>query len=79
MKQNNFDLINFSHAARILGYKSNATIKKLVKLGKLTEYSVPDSTRKMIDRIELEALIKPIQISEKTQAKQNLKKSKPRE
>ena len=64
MKRNNFELINFSHAARILGYKSNAPIKKLVKLGKLTEYSAPDSTRKMIDRIELEALVKPVQIPE---------------
>ena len=74
MKQNNFELINFSHAARILGYKSNAPIKKLVTLGKLTEYSVADSTRKMIDRIELEALIKPIQISENNTDENNQKK-----
>ena len=74
MKRNNFELINFSHAARILGYKSNAPIKKLIKLGKLTEYSVPDSTRKMIDRIKLEALIKPIQISENNTDENNQKK-----
>jgi hypothetical protein len=74
MKQNNFDLINFSQAARFLGYKSSAPIKKMVTLGKLTEYSVPDSTRKMIDRIELEALIKPIQISENNSGETESKK-----
>jgi hypothetical protein len=46
----------------------------MVTLGKLTEYSVPDSTRKMIDRIELEALIKPIQISENNSGETESKK-----
>ena len=51
------NLINMSEAARMLGYQSTGPIKKLIKEDKLTSYILPDSTRIMIDRFELESLL----------------------
>ncbi len=69
MSQANPDLLNYLNAARLLGYKTSAPIKKLITIGKLKEYSIPDSTRKMIDRQELEDLIKAYQIPDKNSDK----------
>ena len=69
MSQANPDLLNYLNAARLLGYKTSAQIKKLITIGKLKEYSIPDSTRKMIDRQELEDLIKAYQIPDKNSDK----------
>ena len=52
-------LITISAAARLLGYSSSPPIKKLISEGKLTSFSLPDSNRKLVDRNELESLIKP--------------------
>ena len=51
------NLINLSEAARMLRYQSTGPIKKLIKEDKLTSYRLPDSTRIMIDRFELESLL----------------------
>ena len=52
-------LITMSAAARLLGYSSSPPIRKLISEGKLTSFSLPDSSRKLVDRNELESLIKP--------------------
>ena len=52
-------LISMSAAARLLGYSSSSPIRKLISEGKLTSFSLPDSSRKLVDRNELESLIKP--------------------
>ena len=55
----NIDLINLSQAARFLGYQSTNPIKKLIAQKKIFSYTLPDSKRIMINRLELESLIEP--------------------
>lgn len=51
-------LINLSEAARLLGYQSTEPIKKLIKDKNLHPYQLPDTRRIMVDRKELESLLK---------------------
>ena len=48
--------VKFSDAARILGYASFQSVKKLVKDGILNHYSLPDTSRPRILMSELIAL-----------------------
>lgn len=67
MLDKNIKLINIAEAARFLGYKSTAPIKKLINQGKLNEFTAIDSTRKLVNRTELENLIQPYPVEiEKT-------------
>ena len=50
-------LINLSEAARLLGYQSTGTIKKLISDNKLSPYKLPDTKRIMVDLLELESLL----------------------
>jgi len=51
------NLIKLSEAARLLGYQSSAPIKKLIADNRLKSYKLPDTTRIMIDREELNSLL----------------------
>ena len=55
-------LIKLTDAARFLGYQSTQPIKKLISEKFLQEYKLPDSQRVLVDKIELESLLKPFEI-----------------
>ena len=57
MLEKNIKLISVTEAARFLGYKSTAPIKKLINQNKLQEFLPIDSTRKKVNQYELEELI----------------------
>ena len=52
-------LINMSVAASLLGYQSGVVIRNLINEELLRTYRLPDSTRIMVDKREVLALIQP--------------------
>lgn len=69
-------LIKLTDAARFLGYQSTQPIKKLISEKFLQEYKLPDSQRVLVDKIELESLLKPFEIIEDS-TEQSTKKDGP--
>ena len=51
------DLVNFSKAARLLGYTSSQVIHKLVEEKHLKTYKLPDSSTCKVCRNEVLALV----------------------
>ena len=51
------DLVNFSKAARLLGYTSSQVIHKLVEEKHLKSYKLPDSSTRKVCRNEVLALV----------------------
>ena len=51
------DLVNFSKAARLLGYTSSQVIYKLVDEKHLKSYKLPDSSTRKVYRNEVLALV----------------------
>ena len=51
------DLVNFSKAARLLGYTSSQVIHKLVEEKHLKSYNLPDSSTRKVCRNEVLALV----------------------
>ena len=53
------EYINFTRAAHLLGYSSPTIIRKLINSGELKTYTFPDTTKEMVAKHEVLALIKP--------------------
>ena len=51
--------INYTQAAHLLGYSSSAIIRRLIDEGHLKSYTFPDTTKKMVEKNEVIALITP--------------------
>ena len=51
--------INYTQASHLLGYSSSAIIRRLIAEGHLKSYTFPDSTKKMVEKNEVLALITP--------------------
>ena len=66
--------VKFSDAARILGYASFQSVKKLVKDGILNHYSLPDTSRPRILMSELIALQMTERKADKSKSRKLTKK-----
>ena len=64
------ELIKLSDAARYLGYQSTQPVKTLISKNLLREYKLPDSQRILVDKIELEALLRPFEVNVDTTSKE---------
>lgn len=53
-------LLNLTEAGHLLGYQNATVIKNLIGQGLLTTYMLPDSTRILVSKEEVQALIKPV-------------------
>lgn len=53
-------LLNLTEAGHLLGYQNATVIKNLIGQGLLKTYMIPDSTRILVSKEEVQGLIKPV-------------------
>ena len=53
-------LLNLTEAGHLLGYQNGTVIKNLIGQGFLKTYMIPDSTRILVSKEEVQGLIKPV-------------------
>ena len=53
-------LLNQTEAGHLLGYQNGTVIKNLIGQGLLKTYMIPDSTRILVSKEEVQGLIKPV-------------------
>ena len=62
-------LLNLTEAGHLLGYQNATVIKNLIGQGLLKTYMIPDSTRILVSKEEVQGLIKPVITPKKDDSK----------